>query len=116
MGVLSSAYVRAANDVVHDVAASVAMAFPLASLVVRRAASAADSVTLQLAYSRIAWSLIGAAILALVVIVATGGVRLQYASLGIRPKYVSLRARAALIKHAVFVSVAAVGFASALLV
>lgn len=114
MGVLNSVYVRTANDVVHDIGASVAMAFPIASAIVRRAGLDAPAESAELAFSRIALTLIAVAAAALVVIVATGGVRIRYASLGIRSNYVPVRARAALIKHAVFVTVVTTGLLAAL--
>ena len=102
---MSRLWVRVVNDILHDLSAGAWPGAVAAAWLVRSGArgalSAAAFADLQQAWSAV--FLIMA--VALAVLVVTGIVRLRYRSLGIPPDLLAARTRAALIKHAVFVTV-----------
>jgi hypothetical protein len=103
MRLLKSPWVRAALDILHDLAAG---AWPGAVAALALARAGAERYALgpeQTARMLDAWSGIWPILfLSLATLAATGGARLHYRALGIRPDGLPVRTRAALIKHAAF--------------
>jgi putative copper export protein len=96
---------RVTNDVLHDLAAG---AWPgaVAALWIVRSGSTSALRPEALALALKSWSgLFAVLVVALAVLIATGAGRLSYRGLGVRPAVLASRARTALIKHGVFVTV-----------
>ena len=105
MGLTHRLWFRIVNDVVHDLAAGAwpgaVMALWIARSVARGSVPSDVYAVVQRAWSGIPLIMI----VALAVLVATGGVRLYYRGFGLPGELLKARGRAALIKHAVFTTV-----------
>jgi hypothetical protein len=95
---------RVLNDIVHDLSAGVVPAQALALWLVRQGATPALAPDALAALVR-GWSWIVAVIVvAMVLLVITGSIRLSYRTRNLRGDAVATQSRAALIKHGVMVA------------
>jgi putative copper export protein len=113
MNPLDNLYVRATNDIVHDLAAGLWPGAVLA-LAVMRGGLAGTARPDRLPVVLEAWyGVFWLAALAVAALVFTGAVRLRYRTMGIEPSSLPGRGRAATYKHVVFVSVFVLALAAA---
>lgn len=104
MGLSMKVWLRALNDLVHDLAAGV---WPGAVFALWMVSNGARTVVSPGEYATLtrSWTWILAVLLVAVVLqIATGAVRLTHWSSALHPEHVSARGRVALAKHAVFIT------------
>ena len=103
MRLLKRLWVRVTVDVLHDLAAGAWPGAVVALAIARSGVGKYELPSQTLATMLQAWSGIWVILLlALATSAATGGARLHYRALGVRPDQLHARTRTALIKHAAF--------------
>lgn len=102
MSLSKNVWFRGVNDSLHVLSAGLVPGAALAASMARRSAQATlDPVVFSGLVQSWTWILL-VVLIALVVLVATGAVRLSYRTLNVVPEALPAKGRAALVKHAVF--------------
>jgi putative copper export protein len=105
MAISEQLWFRVINDSLHDLAAGVGPGAVIGLWLVRDGARATLEPPVFAGLTQTWASILIVLFLALTVLVLTGALRLTYRTIGVKPEALASRGRAALIKHALFVSI-----------